>query len=165
MAIGEEAAIWIAASANCAPLCSLRSVRLVMQNDVQQRAVDFQVAVVINQAQFSELIHEKARARSHGSPRAFPGLLPRDARLPSRKRRAAVAAACGPHDRLKKTPAEAGVSLRETFELRPITGASIVLEDLPVVIPIPVRRVVFRRAFEFLIGDIQLVTAEPFVIF
>src|SRR5712691_4236805 len=33
-----------------------------MQNDIQQRAVDFQVAVVFNQAHFSELIHEKAHA-------------------------------------------------------------------------------------------------------
>ena len=39
-------------------------MRIVVQNDIQQRAVDFQVAVVINQAHFSEPIHEKAHARS-----------------------------------------------------------------------------------------------------
>ena len=147
------------------PLCSLLSVRLVMQNYVQQRAVDFQVAVAINQAQVSELIHETLTRDRVDLRERFLADLPRGARRTSRKRPAAVAASSRPHDRLKKTPAEAGVSLRETFELRPITGASIVLEDLPVVIPIPVRRVVFRRAVEFLIGDIQLVTAEPFVIF
>src|ERR1700731_650451 len=39
-------------------------VRLVMQDDVQQRAVDLQVTVVINQAHFSKPVHEKAHARS-----------------------------------------------------------------------------------------------------
>ena len=35
-------------------------MRLVMQNDIQQRAVDFQVTVVINQAQLSKFVHEEA---------------------------------------------------------------------------------------------------------
>jgi len=33
-----------------------------MQNDVQQRGVDLYVAVVINEAQFAKLVHEKAHA-------------------------------------------------------------------------------------------------------
>jgi len=41
---------------------SFGDARFVMQNDIQQRAVDFKVAVVINQAHFSELIHEKAHS-------------------------------------------------------------------------------------------------------
>src|ERR1700730_5225129 len=44
--------------------CSAVDVRFIMQNDIQQRAVDFQVAVVVNQAQLSKLVHEKAHARS-----------------------------------------------------------------------------------------------------
>ena len=35
---------------------------IVMQNDIQQRPVDFQMAVVINKTQFSKLIHEKIHA-------------------------------------------------------------------------------------------------------
>jgi hypothetical protein len=70
-----------------------------------------------------------------------------------------------PHDRLKEKPRRSGVSLRETSTLRPITGGSIILKDPSVMIPVPIRRVVFRRAFEFLIADVQLVAAEPFVIF
>jgi hypothetical protein len=50
-------------------------------------------------------------------------------------------------DRFKEKPRRSGVSFRQTSSLRPIIWASIVLEDLPVMIPIPVRRVVFRRAF------------------
>jgi hypothetical protein len=46
------------------PLCSPLDVRPVRQNDIQERAVDSQVAVVVNQAQVSELIHETAHARS-----------------------------------------------------------------------------------------------------
>jgi hypothetical protein len=45
-------------------LPSAIDVRFVMQNDVQQRAVDFQVTVVVDQAQLSKLVHEKAHARS-----------------------------------------------------------------------------------------------------
>src|SRR3984893_14878502 len=44
--------------------CSAVDVRFVMQNDIQQRAVDFQVAIVVNQAQLSKLVHEKAHAGS-----------------------------------------------------------------------------------------------------
>src|ERR1700730_3879806 len=47
-----------------APIWVTIDVGIVMQNDIQQRAVNFQVAVVVNQAQFSELIHEKVHARS-----------------------------------------------------------------------------------------------------
>jgi hypothetical protein len=43
----------------------LRSnLRLIVQNDVQQGAVDFNVAVVINKAQLPKSVHEKAHARS-----------------------------------------------------------------------------------------------------
>jgi hypothetical protein len=36
------------------------NVRIVMQNDIQQRAVDLDVDVVVNEAQFAEFIHEEA---------------------------------------------------------------------------------------------------------
>jgi hypothetical protein len=39
-------------------------VRFFVQNNIQQGAVDFDVAVVVNQAQSSKLVHEKAHARS-----------------------------------------------------------------------------------------------------
>jgi hypothetical protein len=38
--------------------------KLVVQNDVQQRVADFQFSVVFDIAQFAELVHEKAHARS-----------------------------------------------------------------------------------------------------
>ena len=35
------------------------NVRLVMQNDIQQGTMDTDVAVVVNEAQFSKFVHEK----------------------------------------------------------------------------------------------------------
>jgi hypothetical protein len=56
------------ASAQCAhlslDLLSL-DMRLVMQNDIQQRTVDLDAAVVVNEAQFSKFVHEK----THAGPR------------------------------------------------------------------------------------------------
>src|SRR5260370_910484 len=37
---------------------------LVVQNHVQQGIMDFQFSVVFDEAQFAELVHEKAHARS-----------------------------------------------------------------------------------------------------
>src|ERR1700686_3044919 len=39
-------------------------VRIVMQNDIQQGAVNLQVPVVVDEAQLAEFIHEEAHARS-----------------------------------------------------------------------------------------------------
>lgn len=38
-----------------------------MKNDVQERAVDAQRAVVLNESEFAETIHEKAHPRSGGA--------------------------------------------------------------------------------------------------
>ena len=38
--------------------------QLVVQDDIEQRAVDLQPAVVVNEAQFSEPVHEKAHPRA-----------------------------------------------------------------------------------------------------
>ena len=38
----------------------LFDLRLIVQNNAQQRAVDFYAAVVINEAQFPKLVHEMA---------------------------------------------------------------------------------------------------------
>ena len=46
---------WVAAKFN---------LRLIVENHVQQRTVDFNVAVVINKTQFSKLVHEKTHARA-----------------------------------------------------------------------------------------------------
>jgi hypothetical protein len=40
------------------------NLRLIVQNNVQQGTVDFNVAVVINKAQLPKFVHEKAHARS-----------------------------------------------------------------------------------------------------
>jgi hypothetical protein len=37
-------------------------VRFLVQNDIEQRGVDFDLAVVVNQAQFSKFVHKKAYA-------------------------------------------------------------------------------------------------------
>jgi hypothetical protein len=50
-------------------------LRLVVQNDVQQRATDFKLTVVFDIAQFAELIHEKAHARSRRADHFRKGLL------------------------------------------------------------------------------------------
>src|ERR1051325_6760670 len=42
----------------------LPDLRLVVQDHVQQRVSDFQFSVVFDIAQFAELVHEKAHARS-----------------------------------------------------------------------------------------------------
>src|SRR5277367_5402336 len=42
-----------------------------MQNDVYQRAVDFHMAVVLNQAQFSKLVHEVTYTRPCGADQVF----------------------------------------------------------------------------------------------
>src|SRR5438034_11353818 len=43
-------------------------MRLIVQNEVQQGSVDFQVvAVVINEAQFPKFVHEVTHARSRGT--------------------------------------------------------------------------------------------------
>src|SRR5208283_4380265 len=38
-------------------------MRLLMQDEIQQRTVDLDAAVVVNEAKFSKLVHEKAHAR------------------------------------------------------------------------------------------------------
>ena len=40
------------------------NLRIIVQNDTQQRAVDLQVAIVIDEAQFPEFVHEMAHART-----------------------------------------------------------------------------------------------------
>ena len=37
-------------------------MRLLVQNDIQQRTVNLDAAVVVNEAQFSKLVHEKTNA-------------------------------------------------------------------------------------------------------
>ena len=37
---------------------------LVVQDDIQQRTVDLQLAVVLDEAQFPESVHEKADSRT-----------------------------------------------------------------------------------------------------
>jgi len=37
-------------------------MRFLVQNDIQQWGVDFDLAVVVNQAQFSKFVHKKAHA-------------------------------------------------------------------------------------------------------
>jgi hypothetical protein len=39
-------------------------MRIIMQNNVQQGAVNLKVAVIVDEAQFAEFIHEAARFRS-----------------------------------------------------------------------------------------------------
>src|ERR1700686_4346542 len=39
-------------------------VRIIMENDIQQGAMDLKVAVVIDEAQLAEFIHEEAHPRS-----------------------------------------------------------------------------------------------------
>ena len=40
---------------------------LIVQNHIEQRAVDLQTAVVVNETQFSESVHEKADSRTSGT--------------------------------------------------------------------------------------------------
>jgi hypothetical protein len=38
-------------------------LRLVVQNDIQQRAVDLEATVVVDEAQLAKFVHEEAHAR------------------------------------------------------------------------------------------------------
>jgi hypothetical protein len=42
-------------------------LRLIVQNDAQQRAADFQLAIVIDEAQLPKFVHEMARTRPRGA--------------------------------------------------------------------------------------------------
>jgi len=53
----------------------LPDFRLVVQDHVQQRVTDFQFAVVFDIAQFAELVHEKAHARSSRADHLREGFL------------------------------------------------------------------------------------------
>jgi hypothetical protein len=48
-------------------LASLESRRLLMQDNTQERTVDMQPAVVLNEAQFLEFIHEEVDPRTRCS--------------------------------------------------------------------------------------------------
>src|SRR5437879_13393441 len=50
-------------------------VRLLVQDDAQQRAVDFDAAVVINEAQSSELVHKETHAGARGADHPCERLL------------------------------------------------------------------------------------------
>ena len=50
-----------------AVISSPSNLRLIVQNDVQQRAVDFHMAVVINEAQLSKFVHEMAHTGPRGA--------------------------------------------------------------------------------------------------
>src|SRR6266536_1887954 len=61
----------LASRRNTMSFCSVKTARvsssdvwLVVQNDIQQRAVDLQSAIVIDEAQFTEFIHERTHPRS-----------------------------------------------------------------------------------------------------
>jgi hypothetical protein len=41
--------------------------RLVVQNDIQQRAMDFDAAIVLNKAQLPKFVHKETYARARGS--------------------------------------------------------------------------------------------------
>jgi hypothetical protein len=43
---------------------SILDLRLVVQNDVQQRTVDFDAAIVVDEAQLSKFVHEETHARA-----------------------------------------------------------------------------------------------------
>src|SRR4249919_21138 len=60
--------------------CSLSShlnldLRLIVQNHVQQRAMDGNPAIVINEAQLAKLVHKKADARARRADHFRQGLL------------------------------------------------------------------------------------------
>ena len=46
-----------------------------MQDNIEERAVDFQSAVVFNQAQFPEFIHKQANPRASGADHICQGFL------------------------------------------------------------------------------------------
>ena len=46
---------------------SASNLRLIVENHVQQGAVDFDAAVVVDKAQFSEFVHEETHAGSRRS--------------------------------------------------------------------------------------------------
>src|SRR5271169_1052609 len=49
--------------------------RSIVQNDIEQRAVDLQAAIVVNETQFPESVHEKADPRTSGTDHSGQGLL------------------------------------------------------------------------------------------
>jgi hypothetical protein len=49
--------------------------KLVVQNDVQRRATDLKFSVVFDVAQFAELVHEEAHARSRRADHFRKGFL------------------------------------------------------------------------------------------
>jgi hypothetical protein len=46
---------------------SIFDVWIIVQNDVEQRTVYFQVTIIVDQSHFSKSVHEKAHARSRRS--------------------------------------------------------------------------------------------------
>jgi len=57
-------------------------LRLVVENNVEQRAVDLQTAVVMNEPQFPEPVHEKAHSRTRGADHFCQGLLANSGNIP-----------------------------------------------------------------------------------
>jgi hypothetical protein len=53
----------------------LQAGELIVEHDVKQRAVDLQPAIVVNEAQFSEPVHEKTDSRTSGADHLCQGLL------------------------------------------------------------------------------------------
>ena len=49
------------------PTTAFVEARSIMQNYVEQRAVDLQTAIVVNETQFSEAVHEKAYSGTSGT--------------------------------------------------------------------------------------------------
>ena len=58
-----------------AVISSPSDMRLIVQNDVQQRAVDFHMAVVINEAQLSKFVHEVTHSAPRGADHLCEHLL------------------------------------------------------------------------------------------
>ncbi len=50
-------------------------LRLIVENDAQQRAVDDHIAVVLDEAQLPKLVHEKADTRPRGADQVRQRLL------------------------------------------------------------------------------------------
>jgi hypothetical protein len=43
---------------------TVEAQKLIVQNNTEKRAVDFQAAVVVNKSQFPESVHEKTHSRA-----------------------------------------------------------------------------------------------------
>src|SRR5579862_9250558 len=56
--------VWRQSSLSSSSNASTLDLRLIVENHVQQGAVDFDAAVVVNKAQFPKFVHEKTYARS-----------------------------------------------------------------------------------------------------